>query len=189
MANRNSITVLQLNPTGLSNAKQLLLNKYLEDQKPDFVALNETKKQVPENFFTNYRTFSRCRGLNQRGVSLSVPKDISCCEIQELKNEKFDSLWCAVQYRKQSILVATAYIPPEDVNEMEEFINTFGSAINFAKENNMKGVLFVGDLNARSTLWGDSRNNKNGVTLEHYIENKLVKILNNGGKNFLLCQW
>ena len=67
---------------------------------------------------------------------------------------------------------------------MEEFINTFGSAINFAKENNMKGVLFVGDLNARSTLWGDSRNNKNGVTLEHYIENKLVKILNNGEKTF-----
>ena len=64
MANRNYITVLQLNPTGLSNAKQLLLNKYLEDQKPDFVALNETKKQVPENVFTNYRTFSRCRGPN-----------------------------------------------------------------------------------------------------------------------------
>ena len=134
MTNRNSTTVLQLNPTGLSNAKQLLLNKYFEDQKPDFVVLNETKKQVPENFCTNYRTFLRCRGLNQRGVSLSVPKDTSCCEIQELKNETFDSLWCAVQYRKQSILVATAYIPLEDVNEMEEFINTFGSPINFAKK-------------------------------------------------------
>ena len=111
MANGNSIIVLQLNPTGHSNAKQLLLNKYNGEQKPDFVALNETEKQVPENFFTNYRTFSRCRGLNQRGVSLSVPKDTSCCEIQELKNKKFDSLWCAVQHRKQSILVATAYIP------------------------------------------------------------------------------
>ena len=148
MANRNSITVLQLNSTGLSNAKQLLLNKYLEDQKPDFVALNGTKKHVPKNVFTNYRIFSRCRGLNQRGVSLSVPKDTSCCEIQELKNEKFDSIWCAVQYRTQSILVTTAYIPLGDVNEMEEFINTFGSAFNFAKENNMKGVLFVGDPNA-----------------------------------------
>ena len=116
-------------------------------------------------------------------------KDTSCCEIQELKNEKFDSDRCAVQYRKQSILVATAYIPPGDMNEMEEFINTFGSAINFAKENNMKGVLFVGDLNARSTLWGDSRTHKNGGTLEHYIENKLVEIKNNREKNFLLSQW
>ena len=86
-------------------------------------------------------------------MSLSVPKDTSCCEMQELKNEKFYSIWCAVQYRKQSILIATAYIPPGDVNEMEEFINAFGSAINFAKQNNMKGALFVGDLNARSTLW------------------------------------
>ena len=88
-------------------------------------------------------------------MSLSVPKDTSCCEIQELKNEEFDSIWCAVQYRKQSILVATAYMPPGKVNEMQAFIITFGSAIDFAKENNMKGVLFV-DLNARSFLWGDS---------------------------------
>ena len=99
---------LQLNTTGLSNAKQLLLNRSLKDQKLDFVALNETKKQVPENFLTNYWTLSRCRGQNQRGVSLSVPKDTSCCGIQDLKNEKFDSNWCAVHYRKQSILVTTA---------------------------------------------------------------------------------
>ena len=100
------------------------------------------------------------------------------------KNDKFDSIWCAVHYRKQSILVATAYIPPGDVNERDEFIKTFESAINFAKKNNMKGVLFVGDLNGRSTLWGDSRTNKNGGTLEQYIGNKLVKILNNGEKTF-----
>ena len=58
---------------------------------------------------------------------------------------------------------------------MEELTNTFGSAISFAKESNTKGVLFVEDLNARSTLWGDSRTNKYGGTVEHYMENKLVK--------------
>ena len=184
MANRNSITVLQLNPTGLSNAKQLLLNKNLADQKPDFVALNQTKKQLPENCFTIYCTFSRCRGQNQRRVSLSVPKDTSCCEIQEVQNGKFDSIWCAVQNRKQSILVATACKHQGEVNEIEEIIITFRSAIDFAKEYNMKGVLFVGYLNARTTLWEDSLTNNNGVTLEHYMENKLVNILNKGEKNF-----
>ena len=84
---------------------------------------------------------------------------------------------------KGVLFVATAYIPPDDVNGMEEFINIFGSAINLQK-NHMKGVLYVGDLNARSTFWGDSRNNKNGGTLEDYIEKKLVKILNNGEKTF-----
>ena len=114
-----------------------------------------------------------------------MSKDTSCCEIQELENEKFVSICCAVHYCKQFNLVATAYIPPaRKVNEMEEFIITFGRAIDFARENNMKGVLFVGDLNARSTLWGDSLTNKNGCTLEHYIENKLVIILNNGEKTF-----
>ena len=48
----------------------------------------------------------------------------------------------------------------------------------------MKGVLFVGDLNARSTLWGDSLTNKNDGILGHYIENKLGNILNNGEKTY-----
>ena len=46
----------------------------------------------------------------------------------------------------------------------------------------MEGVLFVGDLNARSISWGDSLTSKNGGTVEHYIEKKLVNILNNGEK-------
>ena len=140
MANRNSNIVLKLNSTGFSNARQLLLNKDLKDQKPDLVASNETKKKVHENFFTNYRSFSKCRGQNQRVESLSVPKDTSCCEIQEIKKEKIDSIWCAVHHRKQSVLLATAYIPPVEVNGM---IISFGSAIDFVKENNMKGLLFV----------------------------------------------
>ena len=40
------------------------------------------------------------------------------------------------------------------------------------------------DLNARRTLRGDSLTNKSGGTLEPYIENKLVNILNNDEKTF-----
>ena len=67
---------------------------------------------------------------------------------------------------------------------MEEIIITFRSAIDFAKDYNMRRVLFVGYLNARTTLWGDSLTNNNGVTLEHYTENKLVNILNKNEKKF-----
>ena len=48
MANRHFNNARPLNPTGPSNAKQLLLKKHLEDQKPDFVALNGTKNKYPK---------------------------------------------------------------------------------------------------------------------------------------------
>ena len=67
---------------------------------------------------------------------------------------------------------------------MEEFIITLGSATVFPKENNMKGVLFVGDFNAISTLWGESLTNKNVCTLKQNIENKLVNKIINGEKTF-----
>ena len=44
----------------------------------------------------------------------------------------------------------------------------------------MTRVIFVGDLNARSLLWGDTRCNKSGGMLEHIVEKPEVNILNYG---------
>ena len=65
MANKNYANILQLNVTGMSSAKQLLLNKYIDDAGADFIALNETKKELPETFFINHRTFSQQQTHNQ----------------------------------------------------------------------------------------------------------------------------
>ena len=51
MANKNYANILQLNVTGMSSAKQVLLNKYIDDAGADFTALNETKKELPVDFF------------------------------------------------------------------------------------------------------------------------------------------
>ena len=46
MANKNYANILQFNVTGMSSAKQVLLNKYIDDAGADFIALNETKKGI-----------------------------------------------------------------------------------------------------------------------------------------------
>ena len=42
----------------------------------------------------------------------------------------------------------------------------------------------MGDLNARSLLWGDTRCNKNGKMLEHFVEKPEVNFLNDGEYTF-----
>ena len=183
MANKNYANILQLNVTGMSSAKQVLLNKYIDDAAADIIALNETKKELPEDFFLNHRSFSQQQTHNQGGVSLS-PKETSCFEIHDLQSKKFDSVWCAVNFHNLSFLLATAYIPPIADTKMKEFLSNLDKARSYAKLNNMKGVLFVGDLNARNLLWGDIRNNSSGSLLEQYIEEESVEILNDGQPTF-----
>ena len=168
----------------MSFAKQLLLNKYIDDAGADFIALNETKKELPENFFINHRTFSQQQTHNQGGVSLSLPKETSCFEIHDLQSKNFDSVWCAVNFHNLSFLLATAYIPPIADAKMKEFLSTLDKARSLAKLINMKGVLFAGDLNARNLLWEDIRNNSSGSLLEQYIEEESVEILNDGQPKF-----
>ena len=67
---------------------------------------------------------------------------------------------------------------------MKEFLSTLDKARSYAKLNNIKGVLFVGDLNARNLLWEDIRNNSSGSLLEKYIEEESVEILNDGQPTF-----
>ena len=59
MTDENQFAILQLNLTGISVAKQTLLNKFFNDLKPDFVSLNETNCALPHGYFNNYRTFSQ----------------------------------------------------------------------------------------------------------------------------------
>ena len=102
----------------------------------------------------------------------------------KFQSKNFDSVWCAVNFHNLSFLLATAYIPPIADTKMKEFLSTLDKARSYAKLNNMKGVLFVGDLNARNLLWGDIRNNSSGSLLEQYIEEESVEILNYGQPTF-----
>ena len=43
MAKVKKFSFMQLNSSGLSKAKRIALEKYVDDMKPDFISLNETK--------------------------------------------------------------------------------------------------------------------------------------------------
>ena len=58
MAPERRKSFLQINICGLSNHSKNAIDAYLEKQKPDVVFLKETKKQIPDNAFTNYTTLS-----------------------------------------------------------------------------------------------------------------------------------
>ena len=90
--------------------------------KPDFISLIETKQRIPHDIFKNYRTFSNHQQALYGGVALSLPKEVSCCEIQNFQKKTFDSIWCAVYLGHKSFILATAYIPPNDEDCLKNFL-------------------------------------------------------------------
>ena len=184
MSDCNNISIMQLNLTGISAAKQTLLNKYFNDLKPDFVALNETKRALPHDYFNNYRTFSQHQNTYSGGVSLSLPIEVSCCEISSFQRTTFDSVWCLVHMQNLSFILSTAYVPPNAEEEVGDFILSLDEARQYCTANKLSGVIFVGDINARSSFWGDTRNNKCGDILEAYVEEADALVLDEGEPTF-----
>ena len=78
MAKVKKLSFMQLNSSGLSNAKQTVLENYINDMKLDFISLNEIKQKVLHDIFKIYRTFSHHQQAHHGGVALSLPKEISC---------------------------------------------------------------------------------------------------------------
>ena len=152
MVEVKKLSFVQLNSSGLSNAKQIALEKYVDDMKPDFITLNETKQGISHDIFKNYWTFSHHQLAHHGGVALSLPKDVNCCAIPTFREKLFGSIWCAVYLGHNSFILATPYIPPNTENFIKYFFNGLENARVYALRSNMTGDIFVGVLYTRSLL-------------------------------------
>ena len=84
----------------------------------------------------------------------------------------------------KSFILATAYIPPNAEDLLKDFLDALEDARAYAPRSNMTGVILTGHLNARSLLWGNTRCNKSGKILEHFVEKPEMNILNDGEYTF-----
>ena len=82
--------------------------------------------------------------------------------------------------RNLSSILSTAYLPPNAEEEFEDFVLNLDEARHYSVANKLSGIDFVGENNARSSLWGDTRVNTCGDILEAYIEEVDALVMNIG---------
>ena len=83
------------------------------------VFLNETKKQIPDNAFTNYTTLSSTPTKSTGGVALLFRNDVAYAQIEELETKN------------------------NDKGELLELIKRLEACKVYADTNHMEGVLFL----------------------------------------------
>ena len=85
---------------------------------------------------------------------------------------------------KLKLLIATAYIRPNSIDCLKSFLQQLEATQQFNKSNQLDGLIFLGDFNARHEYWGDSTDNPYGLELYNHLLYE-VSINNYGDPTFL----
>uniref|UniRef100_W8BNQ0 Putative RNA-directed DNA polymerase from transposon X-element n=1 Tax=Ceratitis capitata TaxID=7213 RepID=W8BNQ0_CERCA len=167
------MNVLQWNIHGLLN-NYPELNILIKECNPDVIALQET--HIPANksifapnkyssFFHNNPNNNHCK----QGVAIFIKKSIQHKHIPVSSNIQTLAIELDIGFR---LTIISCYIPPDQnftTREILNILNIFATPI-----------IFVGDVNAWSPLWGSTSTNKRGEIFEDIILSKSLIVLNDG---------
>ena len=122
--------------------------------------------------------------MRSDGDAIIKSKDLSLTRLIELELKDYDIIWILTVVTGPEIIIGTAYLKPNETFLREKVKEQREKVVNFYDQQNLVGVLFLGDWNARHCLCGDSICNPNGYLL---LENLSAEdnILNNGEATFL----
>jgi len=154
---------------------QLLIN----DTNPDVICLQETHVNAnltniayPKQFIGYFYNFSSNTYAKQ-GVSILVRKDIPHKPIPI--NSNTCSLGIEILAHPK-ICIFNTYIPPSHLVAANEILKIIDLS--------SKPILYVGDFNAWSPLWGSSSHNSRGFQIEEVINKSTLTLLNDGSATY-----
>ena len=174
-------TFSQVNIDGLSTHSKLALDKFIFENSISLVALQETKLNKDQldglDKFTNMASFFQPKLESTYGVGLIISPQLLPQRMTELEEANCDILWCMIKVNNLSVLTASAYTPPNNVQKLKKILDNIDRAFNYGIKNKVKDILVFGDFNGRNITWGDTVNNPHGRKVMDFIDKS----------NFMLC--
>ena len=164
--------IIQWNAQGLRAKKDEVI-KMIEDGKPVILAIQETmtgdcnKVRVP-----NFNTVSTVGHFNWRyygGVALFIHESIPYGEV--IVHSPLQIIAARVQLATE-VTVCSVYLPPSADITLDQLNNALGQL--------PTPILLMGDFNAHHRMWGSDRNSLRGNTVEKFITDNTLNILNDG---------
>ena len=144
----------------------------------DILCLTETwESENSKVGIKGYITQSRPRGGDNHGGVACLYRQSNQFVLQRKSNLEMDGLEAICveikTEKKEEYLIIVAYIPPNKVEQM-----TLLSKLVKKASKSYQNVIVTGDLNAKSTTWGNIEVNRVGEVLEEVIEEENLIIMN-----------
>ena len=125
--------------------------------------------------YISYHTFSKT--IDNRasgGVTIMIKKSIPHRQIS--LNTNLQAVAVTLSLHK-TLTLCSIYIPPSyslGGNELDQLISQLPSPF-----------ILTGDMNAHSTIWGNTQNNNKGNTLENFIEHNELCLWNDNTQTYI----
>ena len=166
-------TILQWNIRGLrSNLEELRL--LMGHTDPAVVALQETKLTDDRPPLRGFSFLVSGDGAPGGEAGLLIRNDITFSELNI--NTNLHAVAAKVSF-KNCITICSLYLPPNTNISKTALTELFGQL--------PKPFLVLGDYNAHSPSWGDSRRDGRGAMLEEFIHENNYIVLNSGEQTFI----
>lgn len=136
--------------------------------RPDILLLNETKLRTQRTLkIPNYTIYRKDGELGQGGVVLAVKNSLPHDSV-EAYDPEVRNLQLLTIVLKDQTHVTTWYNRPIDRLTQQKL----SKVMNLARKH-----VVAGDLNARHRAWRNHCNNRNGITLNSFVENNNVVLM------------
>ena len=157
--NRGEIKIGTINICGMSNRSRFVLDKYADVEEFDVLVVQETlNDNVGEISLNNMSTITDSNFSVNRGAALYIRDNHSITKINEISHNfrDIDSCWGLAIINGSRYIIGTVYIKLASSQGISDVLSMLVMANKFSTKLKAKGVILVGDMNARHPSWGDS---------------------------------
>ena len=181
--NRNSvgtkIKLCTVNICGMSERSKFALNKYIEDEQIDLLAVQEidTTDQVKLELINRSVICDTNKAAN-KGAALYISDKFSITKLEAISkiSKNIDSCWGLVVIRNRRYIIGNVYAKLKYRPAIKEIMKMLKAAKDRQQELKATGVILTGDFNARHVSWGDAWNNDYGKELVDSLDHTLYSI-------------
>ena len=182
------VRICSINICGLSERSRFTLDKYINHEEFDIVAIQETDTDVQEKLsLSNMKMSSDSNKSRNKGTTLYVSNKNTLSKLKEINevSKQIDASWGLGVIDNKRYILGSVYMKLGYPNAIEEVIEMLNKAYISMKKLKAAGIILTGDFNARHVSWGDSTNNLYGNKLIEKLDTSKFSVITSSTPTFL----
>ena len=154
MANQNQyrstkVKLGSINICGLSNHSKLVINKYIEDEEIDWLAVQETGSDNISNLELHNMSFiCDTNKAANKGTALYVRNNYSITKLESISklSKNIDSCWGLVVSHNKRYIIGNVYVKLNYKTAIQDVLKMLKAASEKQTELKASGIILTGDF-------------------------------------------
>lgn len=187
-SNSCDIKICSINICGFSERSKFVLDKYADKEKWDMVLIQETgSANAGKINLSNMSTITDSNESINKGAATCVQNNHSITKLEEISRnyKNIDCCWGLTVINNTRYIIGNVYVKLGNPSGIDDVISMLGKAQQMNTKLKSKGIILIGDMNARHQMWGDSTSNEYGRKLFEKLDQSQFSIMTADTPSFL----